>query len=168
MPAAIKAYVRFIDSVSRIVGRITMLLIFVMIGVLFYSSISKTFFLPSLWTLEIAQFLMVTYFLMGGAYSLQNDAHVRMDLLYGSWSPRTRAIVDSITVVFLIVYLVMLLYGGISSSIYAIEYGERSYSSWRPYLWPIKIIMCIGIALTLLQAISVWFKDIAKWRGEEL
>ncbi|MED5342847.1 MAG: C4-dicarboxylate ABC transporter, partial [SAR324 cluster bacterium] len=37
-----------------------------------------------------------------------------------------------------------------------------------PLLWPIKIIMCVGIFLMLLQAISEFFKDIAKLKGKEI
>ena len=168
MPNAIRAYVRGVDAVSRRVGRFAMYLIFAMAAVLLWSSVSKTFFLPSLWTLEMAQFVMVAYYLLGGAYSMQLGNHVRMDLVYGTWSPRTRAWVDSFTIVFLLAYLVLLLYGGFSSTQYAIEYGERSYSSWRPYMAPIKIVACIGILLMLLQAFAVLFKDIAKLRGVDL
>ncbi len=145
-----------------------MYMIFLIMAVLLYSSISKTFFNPSIWTIEIAQFLMMAYFLLGGPYSMQMGDHVRMDLLYGSWSDKTRAWVDVFTIFFLLAYLVLLLYGGFSSTKYAIEYGERSYSAWRPYMWPIKVIMCIGIFLMLLQAIAAFFKDIAKIKGETL
>ena len=168
MPNAIRTYVRRVDAVNRRVGRFAMYLVFVMAAILVWSSVSKTFFLPSLWTLELAQFTMVAYYLLGGAYSMQLDNHVRMDLVYGTWSPRTRAWVDSFTIVFLLAYLVLLLYGGFSSTQYALEYGERSYSSWRPYMAPIKIVACIGILLMLLQAFAVLFKDIAKLRGEDL
>ena len=168
MPNAIKAYVRGVDAVNRRVGRVAMYLIFAMAAILLWSSVSKTFFVPSLWTLEMAQFAMVAYYLLGGPYSMQLDGHVRMDLLYGAWSPRTRAWVDSFTIVFLLAYLVLLLYGGLSSTQYALEYGERSYSSWRPYMAPIKIVACIGIFLMLLQAFAVLFKDIARLKGEEL
>ena len=168
MPNAIKAYVRYVDAVNRRVGRVAMYLIFAMAAILLWSSVSKTFFVPSLWTLEMAQFAMVAYYLLGGPYSMQLDGHVRMDLLYGAWSPRTRTWVDSFTIVFLLAYLVLLLYGGLSSTQYALEYGERSYSSWRPYMAPIKIVACIGIFLMLLQAFAVLFKDIAKLRGEDL
>ncbi len=82
-----KRFVQIVDRMNHVVGRATMYLIFVMIGVLFYSSVSKTFFFPALWTLEFAQFLMVAYFLLGGAYSIQLRGHVRMDLLYGSLDP---------------------------------------------------------------------------------
>ena len=168
MPEFIKSYVRIVDNVNYRIGRVTMLVIFIMVGILFYSAISKTFFNPSLWTYEFAQFLMVGYFLFGGAYSLQTDSHVRMDLLYGRWTSRTKNRWDAVTSLVMISYLVLLLYGSISSTYYAIEYGERSYSIWRPYMWPIKVLMTVGIILMLLQAISQFFKDLAAARGISL
>ena len=63
---------------------------------------------------------------------------------------------------------IMLLYGGFSSSEYALQYGETSFSSWAPKMAPIKIIMTVGIALMLLQAISTFFKDFARVRGLSL
>ncbi len=168
MPKAIKLYVRYVDAFNRAVGRLTMYLVFVMMGILLYSSITKAFLLPAVWTLETAQFVMVAYFLLGGAYAIQTDDHVRMDLLYGGWSDRTKAAIDALTVLALIFFLVVLLYGGVSSTSYALEYGERSYSAWRPYMAPIKLVMCLGIFLTLLQAIAAFFKDVAKITGRSL
>lgn len=168
MPKAIRLFVHAVEAMNRVVGRFAMYLIFAILGVLLYSSISKTFFMPAAWTLESAQFLMVAYFLLGGAYSMQLDAHVRMDLFYSRWAPRTRALVDVLTIGFLIFYLAFLLYGGISSTQYALEYDETSYSAWSPPMAPIKIVMCIGIVLMLLQAVATLFKDIAAARGETL
>ena len=91
-----------------------------------------------------------------------------MDLLHSTWTPCTKAWVNTFTVLFLLTYLVLLLYGGLSSTQYALGYGERSYSSWRPYMAPIKIIACIGITLILLQAVAVLLKDVATLRGEDL
>lgn len=165
MPKALKAYVRYVDSMNRVVGRITMYMIFVMIGVLLWSSVSKTFFLPSLWTLEVAQFLMVAYYMLGGPYSIQLGSNVRMDLFYGSWSDRKKAWFDVFTVFLLIFYLGVLLYGGWESTSYSLLYGERSSTAWRPVLWPIKVTMCISIFLMILQAFSEFLKDVARIRG---
>ena len=142
--------------------------LFVIFGVLLWSSISKTFFLPSLWTLEIAQFAMVAYYILGGPSSLQIGANVRMDLFYGGWTDRKKAWFDAFSILLLIFYLGVLLYGAIDSTTYSLQYNERSPTSWRPLLWPIKIIMCVGIFLMLLQAISEFFKDIAKLKGKEI
>ena len=161
MPDFVKSYVRNVDAFNRRVGRATMYLILVMMGILLYSSLSKTFLLPSMWTLEMAQFVMAAYYLLGGAYSLQMDSHVRMDLVYGRWSPKTKATVDAVTIVLLFVYLGFLLYGSISSTTYAFRFNETSYSSWSPYMAPIKVIMTIGIFLTLLQTTSIFLKDLA-------
>ena len=168
MPGIIQTYVYGVEAVNRRVGRFAMYLIFAMMAILLWSSISKTFFLPSLWTLEMAQFTMVAYYLLGGPYSLQQGNHVRMDLLYGTWSPRTRTWVDAFTIAFLIAYLVLLLYGGISSTDYALQYGERSHTAWQPYMAPIKIVACVGIVLMLLQAFAVLCRDIAALKGIEL
>lgn len=168
MPGVIKAYVRIVDAANYWIGRATMLVIFVMVGVLFYSSVTKAFFDPALWTFEFSQFLMVAYFMLGGPYSIQLGGHVRMDLLYGNWKPKTQNTWDAVTSVILVAYLVVLLYGSIDSAIYAVEYKERSYSIWRPYMWPIKFIMVLGIFLMLLQAISQFFKDIASAIGKPI
>lgn len=168
MPEAIKAYVRIVDAMSHYMGLFAMYLVFVMIGILGYASIMKVFFLPSLWTVEMAQFVMVAYFTLGGAFTLKEGDHVRMDLVYGRWGVRQRAGADLFTSVVLIVFLVMLQIGGISSLIYAIEFGEKSFSAWAPRMWPVKVVLNIGIFFTLLQAISLFFKDWATARGEPL
>lgn len=124
--------------------------------------------IPSIWTLEMAQFALVAYYMLGGPYSLQLGSNVRMDLLYSGWSERTRTLVDTISIFAMIFYLSVLLYGGITSTIYALEYGEHSYSAWRPYMAPIKIIMVIGIFLMLLQSFAIFFKDLGKLLGHPI
>ncbi len=169
MPKAIKAYVRYVDSINRYVGKFTMYLIFAMMGILLFSSITRSFFnISFLWIIEMTQFTMAAYYLLGGGYSMQLDSHVRMDIVYEKWAPKRRAFSDSITSFCLIFYLVILFYGGYSSTEYAIEYNQKNYSSWGPPLAPIKIIMTFGIFLMLLQAIASFFKDLAIARGKSI
>jgi len=169
MPNAIKTYVRYVDLVNQRVGKMALYLVFVMMGILLFSSISRTVFnVPHVWIMEMAQFTMAAYYLLGGGYSMQLKAHVRMDVLYERWSLKKRAAVDAVTSGFLIFYLVVLLYGAISSTLYALEYGQKNYSTWGPPMAPIKIIMTIGILLMLLQAVATFFKDLAKARGKEI
>ena len=193
----IRGYIRWVDRMNRRLGRIAMYLIFALISILLWSSISKTFFLPSLWTLEMAQFTMVAYFVLGGPYAIQMGSNVRMDLFYGSWSPRTRAWVDAFTVFFLLYYLAVLLWGGLGSFAYSLGYFgmtpsafyaelisatlsdgiagasevigrlERSPTAWRPFLWPIKLVIVIGIVMMILQASAEFFRDVCRIRGEE-
>ncbi len=168
MPKAIVAYVRFVEAVNYRVGRIAMYILFVMMAVLIWSTVSKVTPWPSIWTLETAQFALVAYYMLGGPYSLQLDSNVRMDLLYHRWSPRTRAWVDAFSVFALLFYLGVLLWGAVESTAYSLQYAERSATAWRPYIAPIKIVMCVGVFLMLLQAIAFFFRDVAKIRGEDI
>lgn len=194
MPRWTSTYVRVVEAVNYRVGRAAMYLIFVLMAILLWSSFSKIMFelgtedsvlnttglhwlhglitsmqiRPTLWTVEMAQFVMVAYYLLGGPYSMQLNSHVRMDLLYGSWSDRTKAWVDAFTIFFLIFYLGVLLYGGINSTWYAFDYNIRNSSAWRPYIWPVRAVSCVGIFLMILQAIAVFFKDLGKLKGEEI
>ncbi|WP_297770750.1 TRAP transporter small permease subunit [uncultured Roseovarius sp.] len=190
MPRPFLAYIRAIDAMNRFIGRIAMYLVFVLMGVLLWSSVSKAAFLPATWTLETAQFVMVAYYVLGGPYSIQLGSNVRMDLFYGDWSPRTKAMVDGFTVFFLLFYLVVLFMGAVSSTAYALGYFgmepfaffgdlfltlitegpgaaqdklgflERSPTAWRPPLWPIKVVLCLGVFLMILQALAEFLRDI--------
>ncbi len=198
MPRIITGYVHGIDAMNRFIGRIAMYMIFVLIGVLLWSSISKVAFTPSLWTLETAQFIMVAYYILGGPYSIQLGSNVRMDLFYGGWSPKTKAWVDAFTVLFLMFYLGILLYGALGSLAYALGYFgvtpleyfrdligalftggfdavaeklgylERSPTAWRPVLWPVKTLLTFGLFLMLLQTLAEFFRDIGRIRGVEI
>lgn len=181
-----RGFIRLVDAVNYRLGRLIMYGIFVLMAILLWSSVSKTFFLPSLWTLEMAQFAMVGYYILGGPYAMQMGSNVRMDLLYGNWSVRRKAWFDLVTVCFLIFYLCVLLYGAISSTAYSLGYWktepasyllgvltgaedvgrlERSSSAWRPYMWPIKAVMIVGFFLMLLQCVSELFKDVLRLKG---
>jgi TRAP-type mannitol/chloroaromatic compound transport system permease small subunit len=169
MPKAVKIFVRSVDAVNTVVGKFSMYLVFGMMGILLFESISRTIFdKPHIWVVEVAQFTMAAYYLLGGGYSMILKGHVRMDLLYGRWSEKKKAVVDLFTGLFLIFYLVFLLYGAYSSIEYAVMYGQRNRSAWAPLMAPIKIIMGTGVLLMLLQAIATFFKDLATARGEKI
>ncbi len=169
MPKPIRIFVRTVDAVNKAVGKFSMYLVFAMMGILLYESLSRTLLdRPHIWVVELAQFIMAAYYLLGGGYSMILKGHVRMDLLYGRWSSKKQGLADAITTPFLIFYLVFLLIGAYSSIEYAVMYGQRNRSAWAPYMAPIKIIMGSGILLMLLQAIATWFKDLAKARGEKI
>lgn len=206
MTGFLRGYVRVIDGLNRRIGRVVMHGVFVLAGILLWSSISKVISdepfgwldAPSGWTLEMAQFAMVAYYILGGPYSIQLGSNVRMDLFYAEWSPRRKAWFDAFSVLCLIFFLGVLLYGGLTSAAYALGHFkgepvaffadlalafvtggpeaagevmgtlERSPTAWRPVLWPIKALMCLGILLMLLQAVSELCKDILTLRGEAL
>lgn len=169
MNKAAKAYVRTIDSISRTVGKFAMFLVLGMVAILLYETISRTVFKqPHIWAVELAQFVMAAYYLLGGGYTLMLDGHVRMDLLYHRWTVRKKALADVITFFITFIYMVVLVVGGIQGFIYAVKYKQVSYSAWAPTMIPIKFIMTTGMILMFFQTISELIKDIAVARGEDI
>lgn len=167
MPKAIILYVKYIDWLSEKVGLVAMYLIFLMIGVLLLDAVTRNVVnIPLHWCIEMAQFTLAAYYIVGGAHSLQLGDHVRMDLIYDRFSDKGKAWMDVFTSSFLIFYLICLLVGSISSTIYAIEYNQRNMSIWNPPMAPIKVIMVCGIVLMLLQVFSTLFKDFARACGQ--
>ena len=169
MPGVIRQDVKFIDRISDYVGYLAATLIFFMGAVLMFDAFTRNVInMPVHWAIELTQFTLAAYYFMGGAITLKNNDHVRMDLFYANLTERGRARLDLLTVGCLIFYLSIMLLGAISSLQYAIETGERRFSIWNPSVIPIKTLMVACLVLMLMQAVSLVFKHIATLRGEAI
>ena len=111
---------------------------------------------PTAWIFDATNMMYGTIFMLCGAYTLAQDAHVRGDFLYGSMKPRTQAGFD------LVLYIIFFL-PGIGALVYAgVDYAELSWrinehsnvTSDGPPVYPFKTIIPIAGALVLLQGIA--------------
>jgi len=166
--ALIRFYIRVIDAASEFVGKGATYLLLAMMGILLYSVVTNAFHHPVIWVMEMSQFTMAAYYILGGASSLKHGIHVRMDFLYERWNTRTKAIVDVFTVFFMLFYLYVMVKGGWDSSAFALEFDQRNHTVWRPQMAPIKIIMTLGMALMLLQGVAELLKDFCKALGRKI
>ena len=167
MPAPFRLYVRVMDQVSDWVGIVAMYLIFAMIGVLLLDAITRNLITyPLHWCVELAQFTLAAYYFMGGAKTLKDNSHVRMDLFYDHMSERNKARMDIFTVGCLMFYLAVMLIGSLSSLNYAIATNETRFSMWNPSMIPIKSLMVGCIGLMLLQSLSLLIKHVAAAFGK--
>lgn len=117
--------------------------------------------------MEMSQFTMAAYYILGGASSLKHGIHVRMDFVYERWKARTKAMVDLFTVFFLLFYLYIMIRGGWDSSMFALEFDQRNHSVWKPPMAPVKITMTLGMALMFLQAVAELLKDFCRAIGRK-
>ena len=169
MPKRISIYVNTVDTICEKIGRFVMYGIFLMMFLLILSFITRNIInFPLMWIIEMAQFTITAYYLLGGGYSMLTDDHVRMDLFYGKLSTKGKAKMDICTSFFLIFYLAILFFGSITSLIYTIETKQKLFTAWAPYVWPIKTLMLLGILLMLLQAFSSLFKNIANVKNKRI
>src|SRR5210317_2171954 len=80
MPKIISAYVNIVDTICEKVGRFVMYGVFFMMFILILSFVTRNIInYPLMWIIEMAQFTMTAYYLLGGGYSMITDDHVRMD-----------------------------------------------------------------------------------------
>lgn len=153
-------YVRGVEALVRGLGIAAMYLLLVILAVLMFPVIVQETDINTIWALEMAQFAVGAYYLLGAGWTLQRGAHVRMDFLYANWKPRTKAIVDTVTSFFVLFYLVIMLLGGWDSCAYAIVAKQINHTVWAPYMAPIKIAMVIGIFFMFLQMTAEFVKSL--------
>lgn len=169
MTGMVAAYLRWTDRLSDWTGWLATMLIFVMMAVMLADVVSRKFLdMYMLWTLEFLQFVLAAYYFMGGAKTLKDNIHVRMDLFYDRLSERGRAQIDLATVFCLIFYLGIMFWGSISSLSYSWETGQRLPSPWNPSVVPIKVLMTVCLGLMLLQSFALVIRYAAAARGREL
>jgi TRAP-type mannitol/chloroaromatic compound transport system permease small subunit len=146
---------RAIDRLSDLSGRIFSVTILLATLVVVYEVIMRyAFNSPSAWGFELPIFLAGASYLLSGAYAEVHDAHVKVDLLYSRWSPRTQALVDIITAPVFFVGVVALVWHGAKWTYAAYNVGTRTGSSWNPVVWPLRVLIPIGAFLLVLQGLA--------------
>lgn len=112
--------------------------------------------------LEIQWYLFAAIFLLCSPYTLQNNEHVRIDVLSGKLSPRGLAVIDIIGSLFFLLPMVILVLV-LSIPLVAESYRITEYSANAGGLlrWPVKALLPIGFTLLALQGVSELIKRIA-------
>ncbi len=154
-------FLRVIDHISNWSGKIGSFLILFMIAIVVYEVVLRYVFdSPTLWAHETAQFIFGAMTILGGAYALFHGAHVKMDVLYSRFSPRTKAILDLITAFLFFIFCAVLLWTGGEEAWESIALLERSNSQWRPPIYPIKVVVPVAAFLILLQGLAKFIRDL--------
>ncbi len=123
---------------------------------------------PSIWTGEFTQLLFGVYAVIGGGYMLAERAHVNVDIFYGSFSRRRKALVDALTSVLFFMFMAVLLYQGGLMAWESMLSLETSQSIWNPQIWPVKLAVPVAGVLMLLQGIVRLAADIRLLMGLEV
>ncbi len=160
MPALLglaRAIDRFSSWLGVVTGAITLLMIAVGLFNVFGRFADRYLGtqLSSNSLLELQWYLFSVIFLLGGAYVLSLDEHVRVDVLYGRLRPRQRALINLLgTLLFLLPFCVIVLWVAIPW--FQLSYGMQESSSDPGGLlrWPVKLLVPIGFVLLFIQGIS--------------
>jgi TRAP-type mannitol/chloroaromatic compound transport system permease small subunit len=162
-PPGLAGTIRAIDTVAEWSGRVIGWLIVPMTLGIAYEVVARRFFgAPTIWVFDTTYMLYGTHFMLGAAYTLLKSGHVRTDMFFHTWSPRTQSLVDAIGYLcFFFPGMVFVLFFGWQEAWHAWEIGERSDASpWRPIIYPFKAVIPLAALLLLVQGISEFLKSL--------
>ncbi|MCZ7565312.1 MAG: TRAP transporter small permease subunit [Burkholderiales bacterium] len=148
---------RFLDRVSGSAGAVAAWLVIPLIAASCYEVFSRYVLgEPTLWAFEVGYLVMGTHFLIGLAYTLRENEHVRVDLFYARASRKAQALIDTFTYVVLLLPLaVWLSIGFWEKVVKAYASQERSgMSAFNPVIWPFRLVMCTAFVLLALQGLA--------------
>jgi TRAP-type mannitol/chloroaromatic compound transport system permease small subunit len=112
--------------------------------------------------LEVQWYMFAGMVLLGGPYTLKMNEHVRVDLIYGMVSEKTRIWIDIVcTILFLLPICLILIYFTWPWFVESWRLGEESSNAGGLIRWPVKLVLPVGFALMVLQGISELIKRIA-------
>lgn len=150
-------FIKFADNLSAWVGKSFAWLIMVMaLGVGYEVFVRYVLNSPTVWALDVSYIMYGSLFMMGGAYTLSKNGHVRGDFVYRTWAPRTQAKVD-ITLYFLFFFpgVLALIITGIKYAGRSWGYGEVSINSPTGIpIYQFKSIIVAAGTLLFIQGIA--------------
>jgi TRAP-type mannitol/chloroaromatic compound transport system permease small subunit len=152
----VQRFLYFIDGISTWVGKATAWLIIVLTTVVCVEVFKRYIMnMPTAWIFDVDNIIYGTLFMLCGAYTLAQNAHVRGDFLYSSMRPRLQAGLDlALYVVFFLPGIAALIYAGADYAGDSWRIGEHSVTANGPPIYHFKTVIPIAGALVMLQGVA--------------
>ena len=145
-----------VDHISTWVGKAAAWLI-VALMLLVCAEVFKRYALnaPTAWIYDANNMLYGTLFMLGGAYALAHDGHVRGDFLYGNMKPRTQASIDlALYLLFFIPGIAALTWAGWAYFQESLAIHEQTFNAVPIPLYPFKFVIPLAGAIVLMQGLA--------------
>ena len=158
-----RATVRFVDALNERVGSGVSWLTTLLVIVVCYDVFTRYLLRSSMVAVqELEWHLFAVIFLIGAAYTLKHDRHVRVDVIYGRLSPKSKAWVDLVgSMVFLIPFCLVAIWSSKTFVINAFAVGETSPDpGGLPARFVLKAAIPTGFLLMALQGLSLALKSL--------
>ena len=151
-----KSWIKAIEYVNEKVGEIAAFLcLFLVVLVCLDVAARALFNYSAAWIMELEWHVFACVFLLGGAYTLKQDQHVRVDLFYSKFRPKDKALVNLIGgIVLMIPFCLLLLWVCFFYAYDAFQIQEGSPDpGGLPFRFVIKGLLAFSILLLLLQTL---------------
>ncbi|NVD38812.1 TRAP transporter small permease subunit [Ensifer sp. HO-A22] len=164
---ALLGFSRLIDTITEFIGKSVSWLILVAVLVSAGNAvIRKIFNMSSNAWLEAQWYLFGAAFMFAAAYTLSQNEHIRIDVVYGQFSRRVQHWIDLFGhVFFLMPFVLLMLYYFVPYVKMSYISGEVSSSAGGLIIWPAKAILLFGFLLLAFQGVSEIIKKVAIMTG---
>jgi TRAP-type mannitol/chloroaromatic compound transport system permease small subunit len=123
---------------------------------------------PTIWAYEIGYFLTGSHFLLGMAFTLRSDEHIRIDIFSGHFSRRTRAVIDLVAYAVLLPLTIWISYALWLHLAQGYMRGERSgQSAMNLPVWPFRVVFLVAFTLLTLQILVEVIKAVRRYRNPQ-
>jgi TRAP-type mannitol/chloroaromatic compound transport system permease small subunit len=150
-----------IDKISGWIGKaVSVFVILIMSITLLEVVLRYGFNRPTIWVHETTQQIFAMAFLLGGAYTLREGGHVRVDIVSRRLSKKGRAVLELITYIFYFLFNVVLLWKGGEMAYESVMMLEKTQTPWEPYVFHVIVAIPIAAILMLLQGIADFIRNL--------
>lgn len=151
----------WVDHFTWALSRIMMVLPAVIVAVMFVEVLMRYIFAqPTLWANELSLWIAGAVYLLAGLYAMQQRSHIRITLLYDAVPRWMKHIFDVISLVFLLIFIIAVIWGGFGEAYAKLMRWERFGTAWDPPIpATLKPLILLVLVLTALQAISNLIHD---------
>ena len=150
-----------VDAVSVRTGKaVSVLSLLTAFAIVYEIVMRQVFVLPTVWASEGTVFMCAALYMLGGAWTLLEDKHVRVDMIHSRLGPRGKAVIDICTFPFFLLYVAVMIWATWPYMTESIALRETTMTPWNPPLWPMKIVMFVSLVLIALQGTAKFLRDL--------
>ncbi len=150
-----------IDWINEQSGKLVSFLAAFMMFTVVYEVLARYIFnRPTIWAMEVNQYLLCGYTALAGGYALLYGSHVNVDILHQRFGLRIRALLDILTSFLFLGFIFVLIWKTGAMAWEAWVYDEHSESLLAAPLFPAKVVIPLGGLLILLQGLAKFIRDL--------
>jgi len=153
----INRFIYGVDQLSKTIGHaFAWCIVILALGTCYEVFMRYVLNAPTSWAFDMSYTLYGATFFMAGAYTLSRGGHVRADMFYRLWRPRTQATVELVLyIVFFFPGILALVFSGWAYGVDSMKLREVSVNSPAGVpIWPLKLLIPFGAGLLALQGVA--------------
>jgi TRAP-type mannitol/chloroaromatic compound transport system permease small subunit len=157
----VEFFLKKIDLINEWAGKIFALAFVPLVFIASYEVVMRYIFnRPTIWAWDVNVQLGALLIIMGAGYTLLYDGHVRVDVIYNFFSLRHRTFLDLVTSPLFFLTCVIVIWKGGGEAWNSLKIKEAYTSIWSPPIYPLKLIVPVGVFLLMLQGLAKFIRNL--------